>query len=72
MWEKRCVNLGVSRWKYQLGHQLVFTKSFHYVMKYYDVITVGESESFVEYHMKMIRLGEFMVLHCGRKDVFVG
>ena len=41
-------------------------------MKYYDVITVGESESFVEYHMKMMRLGEFVVLHCGRKDVCVG
>ena len=41
-------------------------------MKYYDVITVGETESFVEYHMKMLRLGEFVVLHCGSKDVFVG
>ena len=38
-------------------------------MKYYYVITVCESERFVEYHMKMIRLGEFVVLHCGRKDV---
>ena len=27
--------------------------------------------SFVEYHMKIIRLGEFVVMHCGRKDVFV-
>ena len=41
-------------------------------MKYYDVITVGESESFVEYHIKMIRLGEFVVLHCGRRNVLVG
>ena len=28
--------------------------------------------SFVEYHMKIIRLGEFVVLHCERKMCLLG
>ena len=32
---------------------------------------VGSSCKVVEHHMKMIQLGDFVVLHFVRKDVFV-
>ena len=39
-------------------------------MKCHDVMTFGER--FVKHHMKMVILGEFVVLPYRRKDVFVG